>query len=469
MYCHLCKKATCTTCMTEDHLGHKMDTIAKFSRKLINYRTQYLGDLTASYELKSRRKTRKFREVKCQNDSVLSNNVKSLENKREQLYHVVDELIDKELNTCQSRNTELAESFEKVEKKHIDEDGTVEKMLTVFEKTTMTGLGIIEYYEDLRSRVEWMESNVDVEQFCDRLVYHEGTVDKNKIHRMIGDVREAKKASQSLEQLSVFCYPESSVTALCPVSRDKAWVTWKGDKQFTLMHKDGEQLDSVPKEAANCGFYVKDDEIINGDYHKQAVLKIDHSGKASNIMDTSPLYPVDVGQAPNGNILVTLVDKWSRSRTAESERKAIMLTPGGEVLHEYQFGEDGSTPVLSFPTIPTQNFNSDICIVNDFTIAPKTYKGNICVFYEDGGLKFVYKGQTEKFRPEAICCDSLSNILCVDYSENNVHIVNSEGQFLRYLFTNESCVARPGALALYKSVLWIGSYKGEVRVYRYKE
>ena len=398
MYCHQCKKATCTTCMTEYHLGHKMDTIAKYSRKLTNNRERFLGDLTATYDLKSRRKTRQFREVKCHNDFVLSNNVNTLEERREHLHRVVDELIDKELNTCKSHNTELTEDFEKVEKKHIDEDGAIEKMLTVFEKTSMTGFDIIEYYEDLKARVDSMDSDVDVTQFVDRLLYRKGDVDKIQMQGMVGNTKEAALETPSPIQLSAFCNEESTVRYICPVSRGTAWVTFGVNKQFLLINKDGQQLDSMTREAENAGFFVTDDNsIITCNYHKQVVQRIVHSGETTNITNTSPLRPVSVGKALNGNILVTLVDVRSRSRTAESQRKVVMLTPVGDVLHEYEFGEDGSTPLLSFPMRPTQNYNSNVCVINVSALDTGKYQGQVCVFYEDGGLKFVYSSKTEEF------------------------------------------------------------------------
>ena len=470
MYCHQCKKATCTTCMTEDHLGHKMETIAKFSRKLTNSRERFHGDLAVTYERKRRRKARKFREVKCQNDNVLSNNVKSLEERREQLHKVVDELIDKELNTCQSHNIELVEKLESIEKKHVDEYDKVEKMLTVFENTTMTGLGIIEYYQDLKTQVERMESDVDVENCYDKLVFREGEVDKKEIHRMVGEVKETTSLSRSTEMLSSFCYKQSTVQNVFPISPGQAWVVYKGNKQFMLMDRIGQHNESVPKKSENIGFIANDDNsFIHADYNDKTVLRISHSGKTTKIMNTSPLLPGEVGKALYGNILVTLFDKWSRSRTEESRRKVVMLTQGGEPLHEYEFDDDGVTPVLSFPFAPTQNLNSDVCVANFYATAPQKHKGNVCVFFEDGGLKFVYCGQREDFYPQGICCDSSCNILCIDKSDGSVHIINSEGMFMKNLFSSESSVQRPFSIALHRSVLWVGSYGGEVRVYRYQE
>ena len=573
MYCHRCKKATCTKCMAGDHLGHDVDTIAKFSRRLTNNRDGFLEELTAKYQMKRKPKLRKFREVRCRNEHVLSNNVTSLEERRENLHTLVDELIDKDINRCRDHSTKLTEEIAKTEQKHAETDDKIQEMISTFAKTTMTGLDIIEYYDKLRSLVEQMESEVDIAKYRDMLVYREGEVDRGQLQHMVGDVKEAKKesendkpvnaktepkkqgiakieprkqaiakteptkqaiadskpaeqqatttflcifaakknvqefkkvsepkeiekimetdekkkvseskkvekitethkakkASGSRDQLSAFRYNESCVYDIRPVSHGEAWIKYEKIGQLTLLNRSGQVKDTVPKEKGNNRFCVTNDKrFISSDYTKQVVVSIEHSGKTSTILSTSPLYPLDIGPALNGNILVTLVDEWEFTRTADSQRKVQMITSGGDLLHTYEFGEDCATPIFTAPFRPTQNFNSNLCAINQYKTAAGVYRGDVCVFYEDGGLKFVYSGHGGAFGPNDVCCDSLCNIICTNVCDRSVHVIDSDGVFLEYLLTSDTCVPRPTAVALYRDALWVGSELGEVRVYRYK-
>ena len=471
IYCRRCKIPACTTCLREDHSDHEFDTIAKLSRKLTNNRDTFMKDLTAKYERKEKPKSRKIREVKCRNTNVRSNNVNALEKRREQLHSIVDELIDKQVNKCQTHNDQFGNDVDRLERKHNESDGKIKRMLTTFENTTMVGLDIIEYYEKLSSLVEEEEAALDVEKHCDRLVYREGEVDQGGLQRMVGEVEEAERIPGSPEQVSAFRYKESAVCDIRPVSHDDAWITFP-DGKFTLLKNDGHLQDSVPIPTGNISFFVTDDNsFISADYHKQVVVRIDHAGRTTNIMTTSPLRPLSVGPALNGNILVTLVDEVSDTRTAESQCQVQMVTSAGEVLHTYEFGEDGSSPAFTRPICPTQNYNSNVCVINILEIAPKKYIGSECVFHEDGGMKFVYSSNGKEFYPQDICCDSLCNIICTSNKPNNfsVHIINSEGTFMKHLFTNDTCLPRPSTVALYKDVLWVGSRTGDVRVYRYKQ
>ena len=163
------------------------------------------------------------------------------------------------------------------------------------------------------------------------MVYRKGEVDMVGLQRMVGEMEEAERVPGSPEQVSAFRYKESGVFEIRPVSHDDAWITYRSDRKFMLLKKDGQLQDSLPIPTGNRSFFVTDDNsFISADYHKQVVVRIDHVGKMSNIMTTSPLHPDSVGPALNGNILVTLVDDDSYTRTADSQRKFQMVTSAGE-------------------------------------------------------------------------------------------------------------------------------------------
>ena len=117
-----------------------------------------------------------------------------------------------------------------------------------------------------------------------------------------------------------------------------------------------------------------------------------------------------------------------------------MVSPSGHVLHSYEYDEDG-TPVLTRPSFSMQNNNSDVCVINEFQESNKKLCANLCVFYEDGPLEFVYEGYN--IAPFGICCDLLCNILCVNYRDDTIHVISSEGSFLSYLCTSDTCVPKP--------------------------
>ena len=472
MYCKRCKIPTCTTCVRDDHSDHDFETIATWSKNLNTRRIDFHFELRTKFEQKRDPVVRKLYEVKSQNINMHSNNVESLEQTRKKLHDVLDQLINKELHECKTHSTKLAKGLDKVEEKHTRCHNQVQKMLDTFEKTTMTGLDIIEYYENLSSQVETMETDVDLGTYRDRLVYEYDQVDISALQEMIGKAKEVNKGPRPPKQLSAFVSNTKPAYTINPVTREDAWIAFGNERELTLINKDGKYACSVPKQTGNASFYVTEDKsFVVVETNRKAVMRIDKSGNTTIVLDTSPLKPAAVGWALTGNMLLALVDEPSASRDADSTRKVQLISPEGEVLHEYEFGEDGATPALSFPNRVTQNYNSNICIVNTYREADSNaYKSSICVFFEDGEFKFNYKGHETNFDPTDICCDSLCNILCLNklQSDLSVHVIDRDGRFLKNLLSSNTCVPSPKSIALYDEVLWIGSLTGEIRVYRYK-
>ena len=289
---------------------------------------------------------------------------------------------------------------------------------------------------------------------------------------MIGSVNKTTSVPNLVANSPSFTHKDAYVHTIRPISNDKAWITYEGEKEFTLMHENGKCSLSLKKDCRAHSFVVmKDNRFVHIDFHKQIIFKIDRSGETSIIAKTGQLHPFQVGEALDGNILVSLVDEFSFMRTRESQRRVQMMTPGGQVLHTYEFGEDGSTPAFTCPLKPIQNYNSNVCILDEYQTQRESktiHRGKVFVFYEDGKLKFTYNGHGAEFHPYDICCDSLCNIICGNDFDKTVHILDSEGTFRAYLFTKDTCIAAPASLGLHSNALWVGSQNGEVAVYRYK-
>ena len=191
--------------------GHHIEIQSKVDKQSL--KKGFLEELTAKYQMKRKPKLRKFKEVKCRNEHVLSNNVTSLEERRENLHTLIDELIDKDVYRCHDHSTKLTEDIEKTEQKHTETDNKIQEMLSTFEKTTMTGLDIIEYYDKLSSIVEKMQSDVDIAKYRDMLVYQEGEVDSGQLQRMVGDVKEVKKESENDKPVTAKTEPKKQAIA----------------------------------------------------------------------------------------------------------------------------------------------------------------------------------------------------------------------------------------------------------------
>ena len=469
LYCKPCKTPICSKCVRTDHVGHEFETIATWSRKLINNKDEYLKGLRSIFAGKKKHKDRIVRETKCRNENLLKQKLNSLDKRQEVMKQAVAKLIDKQKAECQSYSDKLSIDVQNLERKTEKEETEIKKILDIFERTTTKGLDIIEFYQKLCSRV----SDFEVPSFSEQneqYVYQEGNINSDRLREMIGSVNEISSVPNVFGKTSTFLHKEVRLNTIRPITNDNAWITYEGEKEFALMNRTGKCFQLVNKNTDDHCFFVSKEEniFIHLDFDRKIVLKIDNSGKTSVIMKTAPLRPFQVGEALDGNILVSLIDEFSFIRTAQSNRNVQMVIPGGQVLHTYEFGEDGFTPMLTIPCALTQNYKSNVCMINQYQIHEGKHRGKVIVFHEKGELKFIYKGHSDEFQPFGICCNSLCNLICNNYRDDSVHIIDSEGTFLAYLLTRDVCIADAMSLGLHSDALWVGSGSGRVAVYRYK-
>ena len=467
LYCKTFKEQICNECMKSDHLGHDFDTIAKLYRKIKNSRPELIRKLERKITPKRNHNRRHLHEVKIMNKSLFEMNLENVEKKRKEMYEAVDKIINALVISMESHNAGMDDEIRREEETTEGEETVLMRMLDTFRKTTMVGLDLIDYYEELKSKADALQT-IDLSQYRNKYVYIEGELVYDDLEKMYGEVKEVNGNELSTEEISSFKHKEALVHTISPTSRVEAWVTYENAKEFTFIRRDGQHIRSVQKDTDKHSFVLRNIFFLLCNEERKNILKVNPSGNMSEWMNVAPLRSRFIGHALNENVLVTIADEYSGSRTEKSQRKVQMMSPSGDVVRTYEYGHDGTTPALTHPCRVTQNYNSDVCVQNLYKVAKDDWRGNVCVFYKDGGLKFVYGGHDGEFYPGGIICDSLCNIICCNAIDNTIHVISSEGVFAQYLFTRDTCIPRPTELALHRGVLWVGSYEGEVRVYRYK-
>ncbi|XP_062599672.1 uncharacterized protein LOC134261232 [Saccostrea cucullata] len=179
------------------------------------------------------------------------------------------------------------------------------------------------------------------------------------------------------------------------------------------------------------------------------------------------LVPIGICMSVDGGLLVSLADEESDSYELQSQSRRLVrhITVTRDIIHEYEYQEDGQTKLFTLPFKVTQNSNSDICVVN----RTRPAKGELVIMSPAGRMKSVYRGQnlTLNFCPTDLVCDSLCNILVTDLNNKRIHLLSAEGEFLKFLLT-ENEVNQPFSLSLHKSTLWVGYHTGLVKVFQYK-
>jgi hypothetical protein len=191
------------------------------------------------------------------------------------------------------------------------------------------------------------------------------------------------------------------------------------------------------------------------------------SGSVSTAVSTHPLLPITICQSVDGGLLVTLQDSESGLYELDSYSRRLVrhVALNGDVIHEYEYQEDGQTRLFTLPLRVKQNGNSDICVVNKTS----DDTGHMVILSSSGRVRSVYyrDNLNKDFCPHDVECDSRFNILVTDIYNHLIHLLSPGGEFLKFLLTGNE-VIKPIVLSLYGSTLWVGDEQGTVKLFQYK-
>ena len=344
IYCKTCSTSTCNECLKTDHIGHDFDTIAKVYRKLNNRRFDIISELEMQIASKRSHNREHLRDVKTKNDQLLKSNIESVEKKRAEIHETTDTLINAHVHSLHSHDSKLHEDLSERGNAFEQEKSLVLKMVETFKKTTMKGLDLIEYYEELKSKVYALRA-VDISKCYNEQFFVTKEMDRKRMKKLTGYLRGKSDRTDSVQQVSSFRTRKGSrAHTIFPVSNDKAWITFNEEKAFALVRLDGHCTKRVAKDTERHSFVYQNELFFLCNEDKRNILKIDNDGKKSELIDVSPLKSRFIGHAMNGNVLVTLVDQCYGFRTKNSTRKVQMMSPHGKVLRTYEYRQDGITP-----------------------------------------------------------------------------------------------------------------------------
>ena len=229
------------------------------------------------------------------------------------------------------------------------------------------------------------------------------------------------------------------------VGSDQAWIQ-TDTKKIKLVDKDGTITETIH---TDFGF---DDMVLS----QQGNILLTNTDRKS-IMAISPdktvktLFPLQ--STPRGmcylhsqDIAVTFLNKG----------RVIIYNMSGMVVKKL----DKELFVRPF-RVAQSKVNNDLYIsdlgAEKVLALDKDYR----VLYKYSG-----KGDRGSFSPRGLCTDNDGHVLITDIGNNRVEILNSGGQFLKYLLTREQRLESPWSIDVdSKGDVWVGDSNG-VKVFR---
>ncbi|XP_052676186.1 uncharacterized protein LOC128157653 [Crassostrea angulata] len=443
----LCKNCNnlfvCSSCTaSEQHRGHifvDVTEVYKTKKNNIEKDTEELENLISP----------KYKEIAIDLENQLANLdggyeklTTTMSKQGEQWHREIDIVINK----MKTEISEIKVKHKDILQKHLDEIKQIQSLI----KQTLLALNEIDKSTAVAPTIEYNSNIREFSKLPPKLqvklpTYIPKPIDREKLYSLFGQITPLSTAKE--ESVSLMNQPNTSVRELLDEPELVATIQTGCEKLLgvTCLDEDGVWTDECTNKikcfnikgsllqtiGTKSGQYPNDivvnsdGDLLYSEWKTRTVNKV-KNGQIEELIILQGWIPCNLCVTSTGDLLVTM---YSNNGT----QSKVVRYLGSTEKQTIQFDDEGKPLYSGNSNIKyiTENRNHEICVA-DFRARA------VVVVNQDGKLRWRYSGhpsvtKNKPFKPCGITTDSHSRILTADRDNHCIHILDHNGQLLRYI------------------------------------
>uniref|UniRef100_A0A8W8LM40 B box-type domain-containing protein n=1 Tax=Magallana gigas TaxID=29159 RepID=A0A8W8LM40_MAGGI len=445
LYCEQCDIPICTTCASsEEHRGHKFIEITKN----IDSKKEIIQKDLQELEKSIYPKYKEIESIIPVQKSALNENSQKLtteiDKHGEDLHREIDTIIINMKSNVKETDTKHLAALDKQEDeiKHTISEitQTITELKTLLDSNDVSRVSAYKSRNDEFRRLppkltvslsSFTPQKINKEQLYQQFGSLSASSIKTEEH---GYTMESPGAESSPPDRPLIDVPriitqiDTKCRGLLGVSCLSDEEMWKcgGDNIMRLYNLRGELVKSVQTKSGNGPQDIavtRSGDLVYTDYRDRTVNIVKNT-QIQTMIRLRGWKPRSVCSTSSGDLLVVMDSDGTSTKvvcySGSTEKQSIQYDDKGQPL----YSSGGYIKYIS------ENRNLDICVSDHDARA-------VVVVNQAGKLRFTYTGppSTTKglFYPGGITTDSQGRILTADYKNHRIHILDQDGQFLRYI------------------------------------